>query len=209
MHEFGHQFFYGLLASNEFEEAWLDEGFNTYMTDRVLKAVYGPNHVDPVGLRPPLPARHRHPTTRSTTTGATSRCADWDVARARRAGSSATARSYGATSTRRRPWPWRRSSGSSARPAMDRALRLYADRWRFRHPKTGDFIAAVNEVDGPGLEVVLRPDVLLLRDRRLRRRRGESQPAARPRAASSRRTASSRREPAAGAREAARATTAS
>jgi hypothetical protein len=33
-------------------------------------------------------------------------------------------------------------------PVMDRALRLYADRWRFRHPKLPDFIAAVNTVAG-------------------------------------------------------------
>ena len=33
-------------------------------------------------------------------------------------------------------------------PAMDRALRLYADRWRFRHPTTRDFIAAVNDSTG-------------------------------------------------------------
>ena len=26
VHEFGHQFWQGLVASNEFEEAWLDEG---------------------------------------------------------------------------------------------------------------------------------------------------------------------------------------
>jgi hypothetical protein len=31
---------------------------------------------------------------------------------------------------------------------MDRALRLYADRWRFRHPKTTDFIAALSEATG-------------------------------------------------------------
>ena len=34
------------------------------------------------------------------------------------------------------------------RNVMDRALRLYADRWRFRHPTLGDFIAAVNETSG-------------------------------------------------------------
>ncbi len=33
-------------------------------------------------------------------------------------------------------------------PTMDRALRLYADRWRFRHPTTKDFIAAVNDATG-------------------------------------------------------------
>ena len=42
VHEFGHQIFQGLLASNEFEHAWLDEGFTTYATGRVLMAAYPP-----------------------------------------------------------------------------------------------------------------------------------------------------------------------
>jgi aminopeptidase N len=33
-------------------------------------------------------------------------------------------------------------------PEMDKALRLYADRWRFRHPTTRDFIAAVRDATG-------------------------------------------------------------
>ncbi len=40
IHEFGHQFFYGMLASNEFEEAWLDEGMNTWFTQKVLERSY-------------------------------------------------------------------------------------------------------------------------------------------------------------------------
>jgi len=36
IHEFGHGYWYGLVANNEFEAAWLDEGFNTYSTTRVL-----------------------------------------------------------------------------------------------------------------------------------------------------------------------------
>ena len=31
---------YGLVATNEFEHAWMDEGFNTYSTARVLDAAY-------------------------------------------------------------------------------------------------------------------------------------------------------------------------
>ena len=35
IHEFGHQFWYGLSGNNEFEESWLDEGMNTYTESRV------------------------------------------------------------------------------------------------------------------------------------------------------------------------------
>ncbi len=41
VHECGHQFWYGLVGNNEFEAAWLDEGFNSYTDAEVLKLVYG------------------------------------------------------------------------------------------------------------------------------------------------------------------------
>jgi hypothetical protein len=34
-HEFGHQFWYGLVASDPLREAWLDEGVNVYVTTKV------------------------------------------------------------------------------------------------------------------------------------------------------------------------------
>jgi hypothetical protein len=40
IHEFGHQYFYGMLASNEFEEPWLDEGFTSWFTHRALRRGY-------------------------------------------------------------------------------------------------------------------------------------------------------------------------
>ncbi|MEJ2188490.1 MAG: M1 family metallopeptidase [Acidobacteriota bacterium] len=39
VHEFGHQYFQGLLASNEFEQAWLDEGLNTYAEVSCMTAI--------------------------------------------------------------------------------------------------------------------------------------------------------------------------
>ena len=36
VHEAGHQFWYGLVANNEFEHAWMDEGVNTFSTARTL-----------------------------------------------------------------------------------------------------------------------------------------------------------------------------
>ena len=40
IHECGHQFFYGMLASNELEEPWLDEGFTSWFTHKVMERSY-------------------------------------------------------------------------------------------------------------------------------------------------------------------------
>ncbi len=41
VHEIAHQYWYGLVASNEFEEAWLDEGFTSYTEDKLMSSIYG------------------------------------------------------------------------------------------------------------------------------------------------------------------------
>ncbi|WP_373232932.1 M1 family metallopeptidase [Cohnella sp.] len=41
VHEIAHQYWYGLIASNEFEEAWLDEGFTSYSEDKLMASIYG------------------------------------------------------------------------------------------------------------------------------------------------------------------------
>ncbi|MEE9371587.1 MAG: M1 family metallopeptidase, partial [Saprospiraceae bacterium] len=41
VHEFAHQYFMGILANNEKEEPWLDEGFVTYFEDRIMEEYYG------------------------------------------------------------------------------------------------------------------------------------------------------------------------
>lgn len=41
LHEFSHQYFYGMLANNETVEAWLDEGFAEYVSQKILQKKYG------------------------------------------------------------------------------------------------------------------------------------------------------------------------
>ncbi len=42
-HEIGHQWWQSMVAFNEVEEPWLDEGFTDYSTVRVMNEVYGAN----------------------------------------------------------------------------------------------------------------------------------------------------------------------
>ncbi len=40
-HEFGHQYWYGMVANNEFENAWMDEGLNTFSEIAGLSEKFG------------------------------------------------------------------------------------------------------------------------------------------------------------------------
>ena len=42
-HEFGHQYWYGMVATNEFEDAWMDEGINQYTEAKVMDSIFGPS----------------------------------------------------------------------------------------------------------------------------------------------------------------------
>ncbi len=146
VHEFGHQYFYGLLASNEFEEPWLDEGFNTYMTDRVLKSAYGDDrsYLSVFGVRFPLGIDIRRPLDDNRryfehATDAPLGIPSWRYRDRDTYGALVYSKTALALATIER---------ILGRPAMDRALRLYADRWRFRHPKTQDFIDALSQATG-------------------------------------------------------------
>lgn len=44
IHEIAHQYWYGMVANNEFEEAWLDEAFTSYSEEKIMENAYGVNN---------------------------------------------------------------------------------------------------------------------------------------------------------------------
>lgn len=139
VHEFGHEYWYGIVGNNEFEEAWLDEGVNQYYETRIMNETYGSR-----GSAIDLPGFQ---------------AGDFEVARlgyvAMRNPKIAPTATYG----------WKFNAGGYGnltyqktatflttlerllgRAVMDTVMKTYFERWKFKHPCGRDFIAVFNEL---------------------------------------------------------------
>ena len=149
VHEYGHGYWYGLVATNEFEEAWLDEGFNTYSTGRVLAAAYGPG-AQPVSYnRLPLNSIFRMPKLFDfeLNRAAAINVARYDPVTAWSWKFYNTA-SYGANVYMRGATLLETLERLLGEPTWARIMRTYHMRYRYQHPTTADFISVVNELAG-------------------------------------------------------------
>ncbi len=131
MHEVGHNWFYGILASNEREYAWLDEGMNSYVESRYINTYYP--HQD----------------------NRQAELAYWFLAR--RGGdqpicthsADATGTNYYLTAYGKPTLLFRHLEKYLGTARMDSILHQYFDTWKFRHPYPNDlrrtFEAATGE----------------------------------------------------------------
>ena len=155
VHEFGHQFWYGLVGNNEFEEAWLDEGFNTYSQDRVMEAAWPPFRT----------VQYFFGGSGAGTYVGIPHVFDEVELVSRSLGGNLDIRSQGKNDVMaRRGWEYHGTYtlNSYTKPAMSlwqleftvgeetmyRIMRTYHHRFRFKHPTSQDFINVVNEVTG-------------------------------------------------------------
>ena len=149
IHEFGHGYFYGLLASNEFEEPMLDEGLNEFWDNRMLlERKQGLTLATPftkwLGIAPAMTGHEferanaflPHP-------GDPLAQNSWD-----RLSSLTYATVYSRTTLSMRDLEARIGT-----PALERAFRLYYQRWHFRHPSVADFRAALVDSTGDAKSV--------------------------------------------------------
>ncbi|MCX7514700.1 M1 family metallopeptidase [Frateuria sp. STR12] len=144
IHEFGHGYFYGLLASNEFEEPLLDEGLNEYWDQRMLRARHQDIDLTSEGLRrigfapsisgfamERITADLKHP---YDPLGRNA----WD-----RYSSSSYGTVYSRTATAMHDLEERLGTR-----VTERAFREYYRRWHFRHPSAADLRATLIDVSG-------------------------------------------------------------
>ena len=153
VHEAGHQFWYGIVATNEFENAWMDEGINTFSTARVIDQYFGADHYQRRYFGGLVPWVFTDlPLTRA-------------VDGNRLAGYRRNARSDVQSTPSWRYWPGTGGAITYNKTALwlhtlermlgwdtlQKILSTYFARQAFRHPTPADFFAVANEVSGRDL----------------------------------------------------------
>ena len=147
VHEFVHQYFMGMVASNEKEEAWLDEGFVTYFEDRIIDAAYGEKRslVDVLGYQFDNRelSRLEYTTMRNPREGTIAR-PGWLFSETNR-----KTLIYSKTAT-----ALRTVQALVGDAKMDQIIQAYFERWKFKHPRGSDFMAVLK------MELMAGPDTV-------------------------------------------------
>jgi len=143
IHEFAHGYWQHLVASNEFEESWLDEGLATYSEDKIMNDLYGPQGdvITFMGVRINTRALDRAEYVTYPDRDPVTRCA-WKYY---------SETSFVVNSFYKPAMMLFTLENYLGEDTMREILRAYYARWRFRHPNTQDFVDVVNEVAGTDL----------------------------------------------------------
>ena len=149
VHEFGHQYWYGMVGNNEFEEAWLDEGVNTYSTGLVMEQIYGVD--ESMGNLLGLKIGELDSIQAAITSDKR------DVIQKPAWGYAGDYSYYAYLKPSAVLRTLHRMLGDET---MGRVMRTYHERWRFRHPAATDFFAVASEVSGRDLTSFFQQAIL-------------------------------------------------
>ena len=142
IHEFGHGYFYGILASNEFEEPILDEGLNEYWDQRMLRA-----RGQDIHATTPLLKRLGFAPSFKVFEGERLGAPRQDAADP--LGQNAWNRLQGVGPVySRTAITMRDLEARIGSEAMERGFKAYYEQWKFRHPSVADLREALAEATG-------------------------------------------------------------
>jgi hypothetical protein len=142
-HEFGHQYWYGMVATNEFEDAWMDEGINSYTEVKVLDSILGKNTsiLNIAGIT--LSEREAQRLSYLS-------AGDLD-AMAQKAYEYYSFSSYGGVTYGKTASALLTLEGIVGEDTMAKVMRAYFMKYRFTHPTKEDFLKTIEEVSGRDL----------------------------------------------------------
>jgi hypothetical protein len=142
-HEFGHQYWYGMVATNEFEEAWLDEGINSYTEAKVMDALYGKGRsaIDIAGATIDDAGTQRLSYLGVADTDPLTHFAYQFIS-----SSAYDGITYGKTAT-----VLLTLEGIIGEDTMRNAMHTYFERYKFTHPTGTDFLKTIEDVSGQDL----------------------------------------------------------
>lgn len=143
VHEFAHQYWYGMVGSNEFEESWLDEGLTTFTEQEVMDAYYGEQYAMPFGMGLSSIAINR----------SRYRVHDRRDPIVRESWKYSSDLSYARNSYAIPSVALTQLRSELGEAAFARCLRAYFEQWSFRHPDTRDFFQTFSRVSGRDLSV--------------------------------------------------------
>jgi hypothetical protein len=143
-HEFGHQYWYGMVATNEFEDAWMDEGINSYTEVKVLDSILGKDKdiLNAAGVS--MGEREEQRLSYISV-------ADRDPM-AENAWSYYNSNSYGGVTYGKTASVLLTLEGIVGEDTMNKAMRAYFMKFRFTHPTKKDFLDTIQEVSGKDLK---------------------------------------------------------
>lgn len=140
VHELGHQYFYGLVASNEFEQAWLDEGLTSYAGAACMEAIVA----DRLGPAPRWGGFWTRERVEQSLLGPGSTIdqPSWEFS---------SAEDYYGASYVKTALSLRTLEALIGPEGFASGLRAYVERYRFRHPTGDDFFTVLSEAAGEDL----------------------------------------------------------
>jgi aminopeptidase N len=142
-HEFGHQYWYGMVATNEFEDAWMDEGINSYTEVKVLDSILG----DKTSV---LKFAGATLSERDQQRLGVIFAADLDPM-AQKAYDYYSSNSYGGITYGKTACVLLTLEGIIGKDTMAKAMHTYFMKYRFTHPTKEDFLKTIEEVSGQNL----------------------------------------------------------
>ena len=137
-HESFHNWYYGLLGSNEFKYPWMDEGFTTYAEEMIMDS---------------LLATHKHnPLEGSYRAYRYMAKSDWEESMATPADFFKTNRAYGINSYSKGSITVHQLAYIVGDDVLMRSMKRYFDLWKFKHPNPNDFKRIVEKESGLELD---------------------------------------------------------